>query len=69
MDISHPFDKDVKSLANNYPQVFEALLAFYEQRYLAEAVIGDNSDETIRRAYRRDGKLEVIRDFRDAFFK
>ena len=66
---NHQFDKDVKGLAQSYPQVFEALLSFYEQRYLAEPVIGDNSDETLRRVYRRDGKLEVIRDIKDAFFK
>lgn len=57
-----------KELCNINPGFIQIILRHLADRYAVETLIGDTSDETLRRVYRRDGKLEVIRDLEDLFF-
>jgi len=57
-----------KELCNINAEFVAIILKDFIDRYAQEPLIGDTSDETLRKVYRRDGKLEAMRDLQDLFF-
>lgn len=57
-----------KELCNVNADFVQIILKHFTERYAVETLIGDTSDETLKKVYRRDGKLEVMRDLQDLFF-
>ena len=46
----------------------QIILSHLMERYAQEPLIGATTDETLRRVYRRDGKLEAMQDLKSLFF-
>jgi len=57
-----------RELTNVNSRFVSAILEHLYERYAQEPLIGETSDETLRRVYRRDGKLEVVNYLKDLFY-
>lgn len=57
-----------KELCNVNAEFVQVILKHLAERYAVEPLIGETSDETLKRVYRRDGKLEVVDYLNELFF-
>jgi len=50
------------------PEFVVTILKELQEVYSLEPLIGQTTDDTLKKVYRRDGKLEVIEDLKKLFF-